>query len=231
MFYVYLHRRASDNSVFYIGKGCKYRAYETHKSKRSVYWIRVYQKHGRVVEIVKDNLTEKEALALEVALIAQYGIENLCNHSSGGESGGSGRVWSEESRKKLSESKKGKKQPWAGKHLTEDGRQRIIESKKGKPAPWVAGENNHMKKQEYKDAVIKRCKGVPRLDMIGSKNKSARSVICIETGDHFDTMKSAAEWLISIGRTNSISASSNINSVCLGSLKRAYGFTWKYAER
>ena len=207
MFYVYLHRRASDNSVFYIGKGCKYRAYETHKSKRSVYWIRVYQKHGRVVEIVKDNLTEKEALALEVALIAQYGIENLCNHSSGGESGGSGRKWSKESRRKLSE------------------------SKKGKPAPWAAGDNNHMKKQEYKDAVIKRCKGVPRLDMIGSKNKSARPVICIETGDHFDTMKSAAEWLISIGKTNSISASSNINSVCLGSLKRAYGFTWKYAER
>ena len=231
MFYVYLHRRASDNSVFYIGKGCKYRAYETHKSKRSVYWIRVYQKHGRVVEIVKDNLTEKEALAIEVALIAQYGIENLCNHSSGGESGGSGRVWSEESRKKLSESKKGKKQPWAGKSLTEEGRERIRAAKLGKPAPWAAGDNSHTKSQEYKDYLSKRCKGVPRLDMIGSKNKSARPVICIETGDHFDTMKSAAEWLVSIGKTKNITASSNINSVCLGSLKRAYGFTWKYAER
>lgn len=229
MFYVYLHRRASDNSVFYIGKGCKYRAYETHKSKRSVYWIRVYQKHGRVVEIVKDNLTEKEAIALEVALIAQYGIENLCNHSSGGESGGSGRVWSEESRKKLSESKKGKKQPWAGKHLTEDGKRRIIESKKGKPAPWLIGEKNPMKNTEIAKKMSESQKGQKRPKVTGILNGSARSIICIETGVHFDTMKSAAEWLISVGKTNNISASSNINSVCLGNLKRAYGFTWKYA--
>jgi len=231
MFYVYLHRKATDNSVFYIGKGCKYRAYEVHKSKRSLYWTRTYKKYGRIVEIVKDNLTEKEALDLEVKLISEYGLENLCNHSTGGESSGSGRVWTEESRRRLSESRKGKKQPWSGKHLTEEGRQRISKSKKGKPAPWAAGENSHMKKQEYKDAVIKRCKGVPRLDMIGSKNKSARAVVCIETGVHFDTMKSAAEWLVSTGKTKNIKAANNICSACLGNLKRAYGFTWKYAER
>ena len=229
MFYVYLHRRASDNSVFYIGKGCKYRAYETHKSKRSVYWIRVYQKHGRVVEIVKDNLTEKEALALEVALIAQYGIENLCNHSSGGESGGSGRKWSKESRRKLSESKKGKPQPWAGKILTEDGRRRIAESKKGKPAYWIAGEKNPMKNKSTAKKMAGSQRGQKRPNVSGALNGSARAVICVETGHCFDTMKKAAEWVISIGKTKNQTASSNINSVCLGTIKSAYGFTWKYA--
>ena len=229
MFYVYIHRKATDNSVFYIGKGCKYRAYEVHKSKRSLHWIRVYQKHGRTVEIVQDNLTEKEALDLEVKLISQYGIENLCNHSSGGESGGSGRVWTEESIKKLSESRKGKKQPWSGKHLTESGRQRIAESKKGKPATWLVGDKNPMKNIENAKKMADSQRGQKRPKVTGALNGSARAVICIETGVHFDTMKSATEWLILIGKTKNITASSNITNACIGNLKRAYGFTWKYA--
>lgn len=231
MFYVYVHRRATDQSVFYVGKGVSGRAYETHKSKRSLHWVRTYEKHGRTVEIVQSGLTEYDALALEISLIAHYGIENLCNHSTGGESGGSGRTWSEESRKKLSDSKKGKKQPWAGRSLTEAGRQRIIESKTGKPAIWLYGEKNPMKDIGVAKKMAEAQRGQKRPTVTGAKNGSARSVICIETGAHFATMKDAGLWVVSIGKSKNSRTSTNINSVCLGLLKRAYGYTWKYAEK
>lgn len=263
-FYVYIHRKATNGEVFYVGKGSGKRA---NSKQRNKFWMNVAEKYGFVVEIVKDKLSEKEAYALEAEMVVKYGRHSLTNLSDGGYGSASGRIvgenekrikrerfkgkpgrqWSEEQReaarirmtgrkhseeakKKISEAKKGKPQPWAGRYLSEEGRERIRAAKLGKPAPWAAGDNSHTKSQEYKDYLSKRCKGVPRGDLVGAKNPSARAVVCIEASQHFDTMKSAAEWLISIGKTSNKKASTNINSVCLGVLKRAYGLTWKYAE-
>jgi hypothetical protein len=81
-----------------------------------------------------------------------------------------------------------------------------------------------------KKMLSDRCKGVPRLDMIGSKNPSAKPVICLETGVLFETQKSAVDWLISIGKPNTTKAS-NISGAASGRLKTAYGFHWKYADK
>ena len=58
-FYVYLHRRCTDNVVFYVGKGVAGRAWQ--KSGRNGYWKNVFDKHGANVEIVEDGLNEKDA--------------------------------------------------------------------------------------------------------------------------------------------------------------------------
>ena len=91
-FYVYVHRKTSNNSIFYVGKGCDYRAYD--KTGRNDYWEKTYNKHGLIVEIVLNNLTEQQAFNLEIELIAFYGRENLCNLTDGGE-GSSGVIFSQ----------------------------------------------------------------------------------------------------------------------------------------
>ena len=82
-FYVYAHHRATDGAVFYIGKGTKGRAYKTHG--RNAHWKRVVAKYGYYVTILADNLTESEALAREIELIAEFGKVALCNMTDGGE--------------------------------------------------------------------------------------------------------------------------------------------------
>lgn len=82
--------------------------------------------------VLFDNLTKEEACLLEQMYIALYNTTNTkygYNQSLGGEHG----LHSEQSKKKLSESKKGKKNPNYGKHFTftEEHKRKISESRKG----------------------------------------------------------------------------------------------------
>lgn len=81
-YYVYVHRKATDGSVFYVGKGKGRRAW--NKTHRSDYWKRVSDKYGVTVDIVLRFSNETCALSLEMALIKFYGRKNLCNLSNGG---------------------------------------------------------------------------------------------------------------------------------------------------
>jgi hypothetical protein len=82
IYYVYLHRRLDDNSVFYVGKGKGKRAW--NKSSRSQHWKRVVNKHGRSVEILFSSLTEEQAFQLEIEQIEKYGLSSLVNMTIGG---------------------------------------------------------------------------------------------------------------------------------------------------
>ncbi len=98
-FYVYVHRKSSDGSIFYVGKGTGNRAYV--KTKRSKYWNNVVNKYGYTVEIIQNYLPEWLAFELETYLIAEYRLlgYNLCNLTEGGE-GASGCTRSEETKLK-----------------------------------------------------------------------------------------------------------------------------------
>lgn len=84
-YYVYVHRRASDNKPFYVGKGKDRRAYQ--ETPRSEYWNNVRQKHGFVVEIVFDNLSEEDAFRIEKDTILEFRYFGypLVNLTDGGE--------------------------------------------------------------------------------------------------------------------------------------------------
>lgn len=105
-FYVYIHRRLSDNKPFYVGKGCGVRAW--NQSSRSNYWKRVVGKHGLKVEIVFDNLEEQDSFQIEKDTILefQYFGYSLVNHTLGGE-GVSGYKFTEEQRSRMSIAKGG----------------------------------------------------------------------------------------------------------------------------
>ena len=53
-------------------------------SKRNPYWKNVVIKHGYVVKILEDGLTEEQAYEKEKQLIAEVGLENLTNLVEGG---------------------------------------------------------------------------------------------------------------------------------------------------
>lgn len=104
-FYVYEHLKPNTGEVFYIGKGCKNRAYETRS--RNNHWTNIVNKYGIEVNIVYKNLTNQEAGKKEIDLIEFYGLDNLCNMTQGGDGCVSLK---QESRNKISNSLKGRKQ-------------------------------------------------------------------------------------------------------------------------
>lgn len=63
IYYVYVHRRLSNGHPFYVGKGKDKRAWDLQG--RNSYWTRTKNKHGLLVEIVFDNLSEDEAFQCE----------------------------------------------------------------------------------------------------------------------------------------------------------------------
>jgi hypothetical protein len=104
IFYVYLHRKKSDDKIFYVGKG-KGNRYRS-KSGRNLHWKNTVKKYGYYSNIIQDSLSEIDSLELEEFLINLIGLENLCNKNyfNGGKSGFKHTL---ESKEKMSKAKKG----------------------------------------------------------------------------------------------------------------------------
>ncbi len=93
-----MHIRQSDGGIFYMGIGCRDRAFDI--SSRSEWWKSTYNLYGRGVVILQENLTWEQACDLEKKMIAFYGRRDkglgpLVNMTDGGE-GTPGAVRSEE---------------------------------------------------------------------------------------------------------------------------------------
>lgn len=85
---VYLHRKATDDTIFYVGIGSKKRS--KSKKSRNPYWINTVNKYGYYVEIIKEGLSQEEACELEIFLISEIGRKDLgegtlVNMTDGGE--------------------------------------------------------------------------------------------------------------------------------------------------
>lgn len=111
-FYVYVHRKATDGTIFYVGKGKLKRHLSLHRSR---FWYNVAAKYGVISEVVLDNLTEDYAHCLEIEMIKFYGRRDkgegyLVNVTDGGE-GVSGYIYSDEQREAVSRRVSGPKHP------------------------------------------------------------------------------------------------------------------------
>lgn len=85
IFYVYLHRKVSDNNIFYVGKGSKNR--HSRPFGRSEWWKRIADKHGFYSEMLIENISEELAHLIEIEVIDKYKYlgHELCNITLGGE--------------------------------------------------------------------------------------------------------------------------------------------------
>jgi hypothetical protein len=125
---VYCHKRKDTGVVFYIGIGLAIeRAFQ--KKYRNQYWKNIVNLAGYDVEILKENISWDEACKLEKELIAKYKRKHeggtLCNLTAGGD-GVVGVSWTEEHKRKISESNKGKVRTDETKKKISDGRKGIV---------------------------------------------------------------------------------------------------------
>lgn len=127
---VYVHKTEDTSEVFYVGraalsKGKHFsRAYST--KKRNKFWNAIVRKHGFSVSIASLHSTKQEADDEERRLIEYYGKRidggRLCNLADGGQ-GNFGAPRTDEWKKKISESHKGKK-------LSEEHKQKLRDAKR-----------------------------------------------------------------------------------------------------
>lgn len=162
-FYVYVHRRATDGRVFYVGKGKGKRAYEIRN--RSIYWNRIVARHGYTIEIVQDNMQEWWSFELERDLIAFYGRENLANFTDGGE-GATGAKRSAETIAKHVAKHTGLKR-------SKETCIRISEALKASPNRRdISGDNNPAKRPDVRDSM----RG-PRPRISGKNNVMSNPIV------------------------------------------------------
>lgn len=170
--------------------------------------------------IIAKGLSEDEAKWLEIELIKQWDSANQFNGyniSLGGESG-YGCVRSKETRKKMSESKKGENNPT--KRL--EVRNKMSKSHKGKKLS-----------NEHKRNIGNACKGENNgmygkgYLVTGRNSHQSKSVICLTTKRIFYTITEAAKYY-------GINKSSDIGQVCKhkrksrGKLSDGTKLVWRY---
>lgn len=152
-------------------------------------------------EILESGLTESEAGEREVYYIKKYhslSTQNGYNIETGG------RVnfhLSEETRRKISEARRGKKMAPRG----EEYRKRLSAALTGRA---------------FSPEHCRRISEAKKGTQAGKNNPRARRVLCVELNRSFDTIKEAGVF---IG-----GSPKNIISCCHGRLKTSGGYHWRY---
>lgn len=129
---VYRHVRLDKNTPFYVGKGKGGRYKSTLRNK---YWHRIVNKYNYKIEIIKDNLSEKEVFDLEQKIIKLYKNFNYCeaNLCDGGR-GIKGYKHTPEVIEKLKKIASGKNNPFYGKKHTKKVREKMAKKATGRKA-------------------------------------------------------------------------------------------------
>lgn len=134
-FYVYVLFR-KNGIPCYVGKGRGRRWLKHEKHSHSAHLKAIFRSAGGDLPRVKirENISESEAMRLEVALISAIGREAiggpLVNQTDGGD-GISGWKHTEAVRAKMSASRQGENAPFLGKHLSVEAKAALRESHLG----------------------------------------------------------------------------------------------------
>jgi len=156
MFYTYAHYKP-DNSVFYIGKGQRNRAFD--KTSRSKKWKAVVAQEGdHKVEILARWPTEQEAFEHEIFLIdcfKQMGA-SLVNVSKGGH-GASGYRHTSEYVEHMKSIMLGTGNAFFGKTHSVAAKEKISQSKKKNPSrPWLGKPRDEATRNKISTSLMGR---------------------------------------------------------------------------
>lgn len=209
--------------------------YSTYKKSKIYSAIQKYGWENVKHEILFENLTKEEAEQKEIELITQYKStqkEYGYNISNGGNHNGKhneetkrkisiskkGTKLSDETKRKMSISKIGKKHWNYGKKASMETKIKLSKSHLGQKA-W----NKGMKRcdfltKEQELNLMKLC----REKNIGNKY-SCKPIICVETGTIYEGIKDAYNKT----KINF----SNISQVCNKKRKTAGGYHWEYLNK
>lgn len=146
-FYVYIYWRLDTNEPFYIGMG--------HGDRwrwiwqRGAHFTNIINKHSVVVEIIKDNLTQEQALDIECwlinELVFEYGFSidipnnrssekgyHLVNCTWGGEGSSGINPFENKTEEEMEEIKRKISEGNKGRIFTDEHKRKLSESNKGK---------------------------------------------------------------------------------------------------
>lgn len=227
MFCVYKH--TAPNGKIYIGitKGNPARRWNNGNGyKQNAHFYSAIQKYGWdnfKHEILFDGLTKEEACNKEAALIAKHksnDSEYGYNLSVGGECSALGCKHTQETRKKMSETRKGENCYWYGKKRSKETISKIQKAKAGKPlsektkAALLYAVQHQTK--ETREKISKSLTG---------NSRAAKQVVCVETGKVYNSILDAARKT-GISRTT-------IGKVCNNTIycKMAGGYHWQFYEK
>lgn len=170
--YTYVNKETKKT---YIGARCKYKGscyddfnikyFSSSKDKEFRKDIADGKLEGHIVLVMNDDNADKKIFEVEAKMIQaywdKYGKENSYNHyangnwSTAGMHTNVGRIFSDETRKKMSETRKGRISPMKGKQLSYDARKKMSISQKLRnqnPPKWItpAGEIKMMNARNAK---------------------------------------------------------------------------------
>lgn len=99
--------------------------------------------------------------------------------------------------------------------------------KKQKKCGWPLGKPHKFTDAHCKSISESAKKREAERKRTGIGIPNARKVRCIETGEIFQAVQAAIDW---IRETKNPKASRSISSCCTGNLKSAYGYHWQYVD-
>lgn len=241
---VYLHRKADTGEVFYVGIGGRGRA--NSMSGRTAHWRNIVAKHGLKIDFVFRDVPREEAVEAEVFLIDWIGRQvngsgPLINITDGGEGcpgRDKGKRLSADHRAKLAAAKVGTKQSveTVQKRISKTrGLKRTQEQRQALRAiALIRAQSEDYRKKLSLANTGKMASAQARLAMSNARrgvpNKSLhKRICCLETQNVFESLKSAADWVIASGLTHSSRGANSLVSACAnGKVKSAYGYRWAY---
>jgi hypothetical protein len=203
MFYVYHHLRLDNNIPFYVGKGCKDRAFRTKRNNKG--WNNIVNKVGFKVDILKYFEDENQAIEYEHNLINIYksqGIDlvNQTLYSSGG------TKWSytDEVKIRQSQGQMGTKRPKSSEWC-----EKVSKANKGRTIFWAS---------KIGDAL----RGIPKK----YPNPNKKIILQYDLQSNLlNEYQSAQEAGRCLGKSGN-----SIADCASGRQSTAYGFIWKYKE-
>lgn len=229
-YYVYEYYIVPTKEIFYVGKGTGDR-YKTVKG-RNKYFTDMFNSHKCAVRIFSKNLTEEEAYQIEylrIQFLRKYTPFRLTNQTEGGD----GIRGFKPSCEQIEKARKAMIKKWQD----EEWKMRQIKKRhspnsafqsqefKNKISQLVQGKKNPNYGHKWSDKMKNnlRQKQIASKRYCGSRNPNAKKVVCIDTGDVFETMTDAAKFA-GVKLPSSIYHAIRRNST-------AGGFHWKILDK
>ena len=199
--YEYRLPESEGGHTYYVGQGNYRRPYRPHPYRDHKGTSCIKPKDKNQIVIIKKNLTEQEAKDLEIELIAKHGRldlgeGHLLNRTDGGE-GINGYIFSEETKRKMSEAQKGR-------IVTEEHRKNLSEALKGR-----THSEEHRRKmsevrkgrthsEEHKRKISEAAKGrivtEEHRRKLSEANKNRPLVTCIHCGKSSQNPANINRW-------------------------------------